>query len=448
MSSSAVKLTEGNIKKQILMFAIPILLSSIFQQLYNVTNSIIVGNYISKTALSAVSATNAICNIYNFLFYGLGTGAGIVVATYFGASNHKQIKRSIDTAISFAIVGGILLTIISEMMIPFFLEITNVNMELYDMASSYLRVYFVGNVAVFLYQMGFFILRSLGDSKNPLYFLILSSIINIILGIIFVRVLNLSVMGTALATIISQFVVDILVLRLLINLEENIRFDIRNIEFDFDTAKKICSLGIPAGIQNMMIAISSMMIQSYINQFPNEIIAGIGVAERINYFAQIPMSAISTTTVNMISQNMGAKKYDRAKEAVSYSVKLATLFTVVCSLLVFISANFWVSLFNRDPLVISSGSQMIRYMIFGNVFIGLSHVYHGAIRGSGNVKIPMINATVSQCIVRFLFVYIGLKIVYDVRILYVSQAVGFTCAGIVATIYFYCSKWTKQVHLR
>ena len=448
MSSSANRLTSGNIKKQILMFAIPILLSSIFQQLYNATNSIIVGNYVSKTALSAISATNSICNIYNFLFYGLGTGAGIVVATYFGASDHKQIKRSIDTAIIFAIVGGLILTIISELAIPFFLEITNVNKELYAMASSYLRVYFIGNVAVFLYQMGFFILRSLGDSKNPLYFLILSSIINIILGIIFVRVLDMSVTGTALATIISQFIVDILVLRLLFNLEDNIRLDLKNIEFDIETAKRICSLGIPAGIQNMMIAISSMMIQSYINQFPNEIIAGIGVAERINQFAQIPMSAISTTTVNMVSQNMVAKNYDRAKETVSYSVKIATLFTIICSAIVFISAPFLVSLFNNDMMVISSGATMIRYMIFGNIFIGLSHVYHGAIRGSGNVKIPMINAVVSQCIVRYLFVYIGLKMCYDVRILYVSQAVGFSCAGIVATIYFYCSNWTKQVHLR
>ena len=176
-AKTAVKLTEGSIEKQILHFAWPILLSSIFQQLYNITNSIIVGNYISKTALSAVSATNAICNIYNFLFYGLGTGAGIVVATYFGASRNREIKKSIDTAITFAVVGGIILTIASEMMIPFFLKVTNVNPELYKMASDYLAVYFIGNIAVFLYQMGFFILRSMGDSKHPLYYLILSSII-------------------------------------------------------------------------------------------------------------------------------------------------------------------------------------------------------------------------------------------------------------------------------
>ena len=447
-AKTAVKLTEGSIEKQILHFAWPILLSSIFQQLYNITNSIIVGNYISKTALSAVSATNAICNIYNFLFYGLGTGAGIVVATYFGASRNREIKKSIDTAITFAVVGGIILTIASEMMIPFFLKVTNVNPELYKMASDYLAVYFIGNIAVFLYQMGFFILRSMGDSKHPLYYLILSSIINIVLGVIFVRLFNLSVMGTALATIISQFVVDVLVLKLLINLEENIRFDIRNIEFDYKIAQKICSLGIPAGIQNMMIALSSMMIQSYINKFPNEIIAGIGVAERINVFAQIPMSAISTVTVNMVSQNMGAQKYDRARDTVKYSIKMATIVTIICSIFVFMTSELWVSMFNRDAMVIESGSKMIRMMVFSNIFIGWSHVYHGAIRGSGNVKIPMINAVFSQCIIRFLFVYFGLMVVYDVRILYLSGAVGYTCAGVIATLYFKFSKWTKNVQLR
>ncbi len=441
-------LTEGNIFKQIMFFAWPILLSNIFQQFYNITNSIIVGNYISKTALSAVSATSSICNVCNSLFFGLGTGAGIVVATYFGAKDEKNIKQAIDTSLVFAIGGGILLTIFFEIFTPFLLQITNVNAELFDMAQSYLRVYFLGNTAVFMYQMGFFILRSLGDSKHPLYYLILSSIINLVLGIFFVRVMNLSVMGTALATIIAQFVVDIFCLRFLFNLDKNIRFDFKNIEFNWNTAKRICSLGIPTGIQNMMIFISSMMIQSYINLFPNETIAGIGVAERISSFSQIPMSAISTVTLNMVSQNMGAQKYDRAQETVRLSVRLATIISLICSVLVFFTAESWVQLFNKDPLVIKSGSDMIRLMIFSSIPLAWSHVYHGAIRGSGNVKVPMINAVLSQCVSRFLFVFIGLKLFYDVRILYLSGAVGFTLAGIFATLYFKRSAWAKEIGLR
>ncbi len=443
-----LNLTEGNIQKQILLFAWPILLSNIFQQFYNITNSIIVGNYISKTALSAVSATNSICNTCNSLFSGLGIGAGIIVATYFGAQDEKKIRQAIDTSLIFAIIGGILLTILSEFCVPFFLQITNVNAELFDMAQSYLRVYFLGNTAVFMYQMGFYILRSLGDSKHPLYFLILSSVLNLTLGIFFVRIMNLSVMGTALATIISQFVVDFFCLRLLLNLDKNIRFDIKNIQFNWDTAKRICALGIPAGIQNMMIYISSMMIQSYINLFPNETIAGIGVAERVAVFSQIPMNAIATVTLNMVSQNMGAQKQERAQETVRISIRLANIITLICSILVFFTAEFWVQFFNKDPLVIKSGSDMIRLMIFSNIPLAWSHVYHGAIRGSGNVKVPMFNAVLGQCVSRFLFVYIGLKCCYDVRILYLSAAVGYIFAGVFARFYFKYSSWSKQVGLR
>ena len=443
-----LKLTEGNIQKQILLFAWPILLSNIFQQFYNITNSIIVGNYISKTALSAVSATSSICNACNSLFFGLGTGAGIIVANYFGAQDEKKVKQAIDTSLVFAIGGGILLTVLFEFCIPFFLQVTNVNTEIFDMAQSYLQVYFLGNTAVFMYQMGFFILRSLGDSKHPLYFLILSSVVNLTLAIFFVRIMNLSVMGTALATIISQFVVDFFCLRLLLNLDKNIRFDVKNIQFNWDTAKRICSLGIPAGIQNMMIYISSMMVQSYINVFPNETIAGIGVAERVAIFSQIPMNAVSTVTVNMVSQNMGAKKYERAQETVRISIKMANIITLLTSVLVFFTAEIWIQFFNKDPLVVKCGSDMIRLMIFSNIPLAWSHVYHGAIRGSGNVKVPMFNAVMSQCVARFLFVFIGLKLFYDVRILYLSAAVGYTFAGIFASLYFRHSQWAKQVGLR
>ena len=160
------------------------------------------------------------------------------------------------------------------------------------------------------------------------------------------------------------------------------------------------------------------------------------------------MSAISTVTVIMVSQNMGAQKYDRARDTVKYSIKMATIVTIICSIFVFMTSELWVSMFNRDAMVIESGSMMIRMMVFSNIFIGWSHVYHGAIRGSGNVKIPMINAVFSQCIIRFLFVYFGLMVVYDVRILYLSGAVGYTCAGVIATLYFKFSKWTKNVQLR
>ena len=444
---ASIDFTQGDLTKGIIKFAIPFFLASIFNELYNITNSMIVGNYISTKALSAVSACTWICNIFNYTFFGLGTGAGIVIANLYGAKDKEKLKKAVDTALVFAIVGGLLLTVVSELSLPFLMKICNIAPDIYKDASQYLRVYLLGNSAVLTYQMCFFILRSLGDTKHPLLFLVISSIINISLGLYFVRVLNMSVVGTAIATIIAQFVVDILSLRLLLKMDE-IKFDIHNIEFSFEYVGKICSLGIPAGIQNMLIALSSLGIQSYVNQFPNEVIAGIGVAEKTAAWAQMPSMALSNAVVSIVSQNMGAKNYDRVHEAIRKVVIMSCITVAVSITLMYIFANRIVSLFDNDPEVIMHATKMVRVMVFSYIFLNLSHVFNGANRAAGNVRAPMIIAVLSQVVGKFLFVYIGLKVVYSVNILYAGSAFGYTLAGIFATIYFFTSSYVKELGLR
>ena len=447
MKKSNIDFTQGNLTKGIIQFAIPFFLASIFNELYNITNSMIVGNFISTKALSAVSACTWICNIFNYTFFGLGTGAGIVIANLYGAKDQKKLKKAIDTALIFAVIGGLILTALSELLLPFLMKICNIAPDIYKDASEYLRVYLLGNSAVLTYQMCFFILRSFGDTKHPLLYLIISSIINISLGVLFVRVLNMSVVGTAIATIISQFVVDILSLRLLLKMDE-IKFDIHNIEFSFEYVKKICSLGIPAGIQNMLIALSSLGIQSYVNQFPNEVIAGIGVAEKTAAWAQMPSMALSNALVSIVSQNMGAKNYDRVHEAIKKVVLMSCVAVCISITIMFIFAPNIVSLFDNDSEVIYHATRMVRIMIFSYISLNLSHIFNGANRAAGNVKFPMIIAVASQVIGKFLFVYIGLKINYCVEILYCGSAFGYTLAGIFATLYFFTSSYVKELHLR
>lgn len=447
MKKSSIDFTQGDLTKGIIKFAIPFFLASIFNELYNVTNSMIVGNFISTQALSAVSACTWICNIFNYTFFGLGTGAGIVIANLYGAKNKDNLKKAVSTALVFAVVGGLILTVLSEMLLPFLMKICNIAPDIYKDASEYLRVYLLGNSAVLTYQMCFFILRSFGDTKHPLLYLIISSIINITLGVIFVRVLNMSVVGTAIATIISQFVVDILSLRLLLKMEE-IPFDIHDIEFSFEYVGKICSLGIPAGIQNMLIALSSLGIQSYVNQFPNEVIAGIGVAEKTAAWAQMPSMALSNAVVAIVSQNVGAKNYERVHEAIKKVVIMSCIVVSISITLMFIFANKLVGLFDNDPEVIMHATKMVRIMIFSYLSLNLSHVFNGANRAAGNVKFPMIIAVASQVIGKFLFVYIGLKINYSVNILYCGSAFGYTLAGIFATLYFFRSEYVRQLGLR
>ena len=447
MKKANIDFTKGDLTKGIIQFAIPFFLASIFNELYNITNSMIVGNFISTRALSAVSACTWICNIFNYTFFGLGTGAGIVIANLYGAKDEHKLKMAIDTAVVFAVIGGILLTICSELTLPFLMKICNIAPDIYLDASQYLRVYLLGNSAVLTYQMCFFILRSFGDTKHPLYYLIISSLINITLGIIFVRVLNMSVVGTAIATIISQFIVDILSLRLLLKMDE-IKFDIHNIEFSWEYVRKICSLGIPAGLQNMLIALSSLGIQSYVNQFPNEVIAGIGVAEKTAAWAQMPSMALSNAVVAIVSQNMGAKNYDRVHEAIKKVVIMSCIVVSISIALMYTFAPFLVSLFDEDAEVIMHATKMARIMIFSYFSLNLSHVFNGANRAAGNVKAPMIIAVSAQVIGKFLYVYIGLKINYSVNILYGGSAFGYSLAGIFATLYFLKSSYVQELGLR
>lgn len=441
-------LTEGSVRRQLINFAWPAFISLVFTELYNITNSVIVGNFVSLEALSAVSASTWICNVFNYTFYGLGMGAGIVVAKYLGAKDTVNLKKSLDTSVVFAIVGGIVLTILSELCLPLMMKLCNIGPDIYDDAFHYLRVYLLGNTAVLTSQMCFFVLRSFGDTKHQLYYSIISSMVNIVLGVLLVRVFKMDVTGTAIATIASQFTMDVLALKLLFNYDKALSFDIKNIDFSFSVVKDICRLGIPAGIQNMLIAISSVVVQSYVNLFPNEVIAGVGVAEKVGAWGQLGSVAISAGTMAMVSQNMGAKKYDRAREVVKESLIIGTIVTVVGIVFLFIFAETLVSKFNDNLDVIRYGTEMLRFSMLANIFLNLSHVYNGACRGAGNVKIPMIIAILGQVVGKFLFVYIGLKISFDVHVLYLATAFGYTIAGILATIYFNTSKWTLENHLR
>lgn len=445
--TKTMTLTEGNITRLILEFSWPVFVSSIFSELYNVTNSMIVGNYVSLTALSAVSACTWMCNIFNYAFYGLGMGAGILMGAYIGANDRKNLKRALDSSLVFALVGGIVITILAELALPLLIRLCNIGPDIYADAFAYMRVYMLGCSAVLVSQMSFFILRSFGDTKHQLYFSIITSLVNLGLGLVFVRILHLNVVGTSLATIISQFLMDVLTLRLVLNYD-GIDFDIRNIDFSFSVVSDICRLGIPAGIQNMLIAFSSMMVQSHVNRFPNEVIAGIGVAEKINSWGQMVSHATSAATMSLVAQNLGAGKKDRASLAVKKCVQLSSIGTLFMIALITTFAPFLVSRFNQDPAVIFYGTSMIRWSIFGMFFINLSHIYNAACRGAGNVRFPMLIAIFAQVICKYAFVHFGLQLYYDVHILYLGTAFGYTLAGLLATIYFHTSRWSKEIGLR
>ena len=446
--NKAVNLTEGDIFHQLLLFVWPIILANLFQQIYNLTNSMIVGNYINTNALSAVSATQSITMIANFFFYGISTASGILVSNFYGAKETENVKKAIETGLLASFFAGIGFTIFGELLTPWMMRLSNVNEIIYHEAEIYLRVFMLGYLPLFIYNVIFFIMRSLGDSRHPLYYLMTSCIINIILGVIFVRQLNMGVTGPALATVLSQLIVDILAFNALQNLDPELKIDLKKLKIDMAMLKRLCELGIPAALQNMLISLSNLVVQAYVNLFPVAAIAGIGVATRVASWVQIPMQSISTIGTNFVGQNLGAKKYDRVKYGIRMCNIIASAITLVCAGAVFIFAEKFIALFDTNPDVIRYGAAMTRYTVFSYVPLTWSHIYNGCCRGAGNVKIPMIIAVLSQCVAKYIFVTVGLKISFDIHIIYMSSSLAFTLAGIFATLYFHLSAWTKDHHLR
>ncbi len=447
-SKSNVDLTKGVIWKQLLLFVWPIILASVFEQVYNLTNAMIAGNLISTNALSAISATSQITIIASYVFYGLSTACGILVSNYYGARDMRNVQRAVDTGLVVAVVGGILFTIAGQIFTPLLMKVSNVNRSLYVEAEKYLRVYLIGSAAVFIYNMSFFVMRSLGDSRHPLYFLMVSCVLNILLGIVLVKVFDLGVIGIALATVISQLVTDILALRSLTSLDENLTINILKLHPDKKMMSRMMTLGIPASFQNILIAFSEMMIQSHVNLFPNEVIAGIGVANKVAVWVRLPMQSITVILTNYVGQNLGAKEYERVQKGIEICNMIGAAITLVCCIVVFIAAKPFVSMFDKDPTVIEVGVAMTRYTIFSSIPLVYSHMYNGACRASGNVRIPMLLSVLSQCICRYLFVYIGMKLTFDIRVIYLSSLFGYTLSGIFATLYFRLSSYTREAHLR
>ena len=443
-----VILTEGDIGKQLLMFVWPILLANVFQQVYNITNSMIVGNYMSYEALAAVGASTSVINLAHYFFYGVSTAAGILVSHYYGAKDQENLRKAVETGLVMAVVVAISLTAFTEIFMSALLDLSNVTDALREYTESYLRVYCIGYVAVFLYNMCFFIMRSLGDSMGPLIYLIMSCVVNIVLGVVFVKFLNWGVVGAALATVISQFMVDFFALRSLYAMDEAFRINLAHLHVSGDLVKRMLQLGIPASVQNMLIGISAFVVQANINLFPDTAIAGIGVADKIAVWAQIPMQSISTIGTNYVGQNLGAKKYDRVQQGIKLCVKIAVIITIITSSGIFLLAEPLVKLFNSNPEVISYGTAMVKYTVFAFIPLALSHIYNGCCRGAGNMMIPMIIAVMSQCIFKYVFVQFGLAINFDIHIIYLSNLLSYTLAGLGATLYFHLSKWTKEAHLR
>lgn len=437
IQTKSVELTEGSIPKLMLRFALPILLGQVFQNLYNSADSIVVGQFCGTHALAAVSACSAISRLLTGFFAGLSIGTGVLIAWFFGAKDYKKLHDSIHTALLFAIILGTLMATLGVLCAPFLLRATDCPEEVYLPALQYLRIYLVGVLFTAMYNVGAGILRAVGDAKTPLYYLIISSVINIAVDLLAVAWLNMGVIGVALATVVSQLCSMLLVYATLMRTDDVHRVHLSHLMIDRKLLGQLIDLGIPTAIQNSLNALSDVFVQKYINGFQSAAIAGIGAAKRLDHFVALVALSVGNAETMFVSQNIGARKTGRAIKGIYVSLAITLVFSTCVSIPGYIFAPSLVKIFNGSPEVLNYGVGMMRVMMPLYCLQGLSHIYACAIRGFGHSRTIMLLNLFSLVIVKQIFLAVALNLVHDVCFIYWCYPLSWAVASVLNIAFFF-----------
>lgn len=437
-------MTEGVIWKELLLFSVPLLLGDLFQQLYNAVDSVVVGNYIGAQALAAVGSSAPVINLLVSFFMGLSVGAGVIISRYFGARNMESLQDSIHTSLALTMTAGIFMTLFGIIFSPTILRWIGTPSDVMSSSVLYLRIYFGGILSVMLYNMGSGILRAVGDSKNPLYFLIVSSITNILLDLLFVIVFDMGIAGVGWATLIAQTISAVLTLLLLIKTKQEYKVTLKKIRFHKDKLIEIIRLGLPSGIQNGVVSFSNVIVQSNINAFGSLAMAGCGAYTKIDGFAILPVMSYSMALTTFTGQNMGAKKYDRVKQGARSGIIMSLLTTIAISALLLIFGEQVLSIFSDNPKVISYGLYMMHVLAPFYIFLAISHAFNGIIRGAGITTIPMIVMITCWCGMRMTWILASVPIFHDIGVVFMGWPLTWAASALWLFLYYKKGNWMKR----
>ena len=436
-------MTEGSIVKQVVLFALPLMLGNVFQMLYNTVDSVVVGNFVGTQALAAVGSTTMIVNMMVFFFNGFSTGAGVVIANYFGAKNMEKLHRAIETTMAATFALSILFTIAGVAGVKPMLRFMATPEDVFGEATVYLQIYIGGISGLLVYNMGSGILRAVGDTMRPLYFLILTSVMNIILDLVFVLGLNMGIEGVAWATIISQFVSAFLILMLLTRSKDIYRLSWHDLKIDLGILGGIFAVGLPAGIQAIITSFSNVFVQSYVNYFGSSCMAGWSCYNKLDQFIMLPMQSMAMAATTFVSQNIGAGKERRADQGTVITVSMSVGVTAVIVALLCIFAAPAVGLFSPDETVIEFGVLFIRANCVFLLCNCVNHVLAGALRGRGDSKGPMIIMLLSFVGIRQVYLYLITRFVANTPFLVgFGYPVGWTSCCIIELTYFFL-RWRR-----
>lgn len=442
--STTRDMTTGNIAKEIMLFALPLMFGNIFQMLYNTVDSIVVGKYVSTEALAAVGATTMIVNMAVFFFNGFSIGAGVIIGRYFGAKNMERLHTSVETTMATTFICCVLFTILGILGVPMMLRFMSTPDDVMNDASIYLRTYFAGIAGLLIYNIGSGILRAVGDTRRPLYFLVLTSIINIVLDLVFVLVFHLGIFGVALATIISQFVSAALILLLLLRTHDIYRLTLHDCRIDPQMLSMIFQVGLPAGIQSIITAFSNVFVQAYINNFGSACMAGWASYNKLDQFIMLFIQSMAMAATTFVSQNIGARKLKRANEGTVLSLILGVSMNAVLAMLLWIFAPGAVGLFTTDTAVITLGVLFVRQNVFFLLFNTVNHVLAGALRGRGDSTGPMVIMILSFVAIRQAYLFFMTRFIANTpATVGFGYPVGWMTCSIIELVYFMV-RWRRK----
>lgn len=437
--STARDMTQGPILRQLVFFSFPLMLGNVFQLLYNMVDSIIVGNFVSKQALAAIGSTTVIVSMIVFFFSGFATGAGVVIGNNFGARNMDRLHDAVHTTVAATFIFSLLLTLLGTAAVRPMLVIMRTPEDVFRDAALYLRIYIGGISGLLIYNMGSGILRAVGDSIRPLGFLILTSVLNILLDLFFVIVLKLGIAGAAVATILSQFVSAALILLLLTRTRDIYRLDWKELHIDFTILKKIFSIGMPTALQAVITSFSNIFVQGYINAFGSDVMAGWSCYNKLDHFIFLPMQSMSVASTTFVSQNAGAGNERRSRRGTFLAILITCLVIGVTAVVLTFFAPAAVRMFSPDEAVIRYGAMFIRTNAFFLIFNGIAQVLAGALRGRGDSRGPMVIMLFNFVVVRQIYLYWVTHFVANTpRLVGFGYPVGWVLCCVMELIYAWC----------
>lgn len=434
-------MTEGSVSKNILKFALPVFLGQLLQQLYNVVDSVVVGHSLGKEALAAVSTAGSLIFLIVGFINGLFMGSGVIIGKRFGAKDNDGVHIAVHTSVAFGIIMGVFMTVFGIIITPLLLKMMGTPQDVMPNSVLYFRVYFCGGLFNVLYNTCCGIFQAVGDSKHPLYYLCVSAITNTILDITFVKYTNLGVAGAALATVLAQALSVTLCFIKLTRTDGVHRVVFKDIKIHKQTLASELKLGIPTGVQNSVIAIANVIVQSNINAFGSDAMAGCGSYFKMEGFAFLPINSFCAALTTFISQNMGAGKLERAKKGSRFGVISGVLIAEAIGVLCALFAPTILKIFSSDPDVLQYGVLQARTESMFFCLLALTHCLASVLRGAGKTNVPMIVMLLCWCLIRITYITIAVKIFPVIRTIFWAYPITWSLSSIIFVIYYFKADW-------